>query len=602
MNNVPGRTCRRTFLMRAASGLGTIALSSALGHAASAQAAPRGARKLLATTDYYDNILGSGRLFDRKQLDGLHGYLASLGVTRHQWIVSTVWNLYDGDESGFDILAEAVKSAHAHGIEFYAEIKPFEGGGFGDAFPPSLPFPEGAIALRGMDGIHPIVRPFVARHPHLCLKRRPGTYEARGPVTAVRLVKGDDQPTRVKAGHLSLWTSPANNRFERYEGPMRFRESVEWRPAYPKTRMCRVLHLEGLELPENHRYFLVRSTLRGDEGDFTNERGNLVELEGPEGANLPCILGTGPVEYELHRQRYLDVPVYKRIVSYFQLPEVERELFDETRAREHYRDFHSFREHRKVTELYTLDKEGYVGIACGKPEFMLGNLHPIYPEVREHWLDMVRYCLDRGVDGINIRHSNHTQSPEDWEYGFNEPVIEATGGDTSYPAIRRVNGEAYTQFLRETRELVKSRGKGLTIHLYAQMLAPDDRPWRLNYIPPNFEWQWETWVSEIADDLELRGVWTLRPWNLRPVLDTFSAVTRAAGKPLYFQGNMKELSFDGPHEFTRREIAMLKEYPGVDGLVLYETANITRMNKAGEIEGSPGVAELLATRFIPRQP
>ena len=339
MNNVPGRTCRRTFLMRAASGLGTIALSSALGHAASAQAAPRGARKLLATTDYYDNILGSGRLFDRKQLDGLHGYLASLGVTRHQWIVSTVWNLYDGDESGFDILAEAVKSAHAHGIEFYAEIKPFEGGGFGDAFPPSLPFPEGAIALRGMDGIHPIVRPFVARHPHLCLKRRPGTYEARGPVTAVRLVKGDDQPTRVKAGHLSLWTSPANNRFERYEGPMRFRESVEWRPAYPKTRMCRVLHLEGLELPENHRYFLVRSTLRGDEGDFTNERGNLVELEGPEGANLPCILGTGPVEYELHRQRYLDVPVYNG--SYpFQLPSRARIVRRDT-GTEHYRDFHS---------------------------------------------------------------------------------------------------------------------------------------------------------------------------------------------------------------------------------------------------------------------
>ncbi len=211
---------------------------------------------------------------------------------------------------------------------------------------------------------------------------------------------------------------------------------------------------------------------------------------------------------------------------------------------------------------------------------------------------MVRYCLDQGVDGINFRTSNHTQSPEAWEYGFNEPVIEAAGGRTDYPSIRRINGNAFTRFLREARELIKSRGKSITIHLYSQMLMPDDRNDRLSYIPPNFEWQWETWIREIADDLEFRGAWTLRPGNLSQVLDIFSSVTRAANKPFYFQGNMKELGFNGPHHFTRAEIDMIHNYPGIDGFVLYETANFTRMKEKGGIEGSPDVRDLLKNHFF----
>ncbi len=250
---------------------------------------------------------------------------------------------------------------------------------------------------------------------------------------------------------------------------------------------------------------------------------------------------------------------------------------------------------KKLTAPYTLDREGYIAIALGKPEYMSGNLHPIYPEVRAHWLDIIRFCLDRGVDGINIRTSNHTQSPEEWEYGFNEPVITAAGGKTDYPTIRHINGNAYTQFLREARELVKSYGKYLTIHLYSQMIMPDDRSNHLNYIPPNFEWQWETWVKEIADELEFRGAWTLRPWNLRQSLEAFSTVTKAAGKPFYFQGNMKELGFKNPNRYpiTGQELKMVKHNPEWNGFVLYETANFTRMYKDGRLEGSPELEELL---------
>lgn len=588
---------RRSFVTATFCGIGAVALGSGLSPITTISEVnpqPGNGKKLLATTDYFDNIIGSKFLFERKHLDALHKYLASIGVTRHQWMFNPSWNCYDITPNGFDLLKEATESAHQNGLEFYAVIKPFEGGAFGNTYPHSLPLPEDSCAIRDIRGIYPIVRTFVAANPHLCLKRRPGTYEAKGQVSAIRLVKGDDKPTRVNPGHLTIWTSHQNNGFKKYEGPVSFRESVEWRPTYPKSRDCRILHLEGLQLPAGHKYILVSCPLSGTNGDFTNERGSIVELAGPENNNVPFILSNGKAGYKGYSELYENY-LYGQITRYFQNPEVREEFTNREKAEKHFRDFYSFDEKYRINVPYTFDKEGFVAVACGKPEFMLGNLHPIYPEVRQHWLDMIGFCLGRGVDGINIRHSNHVQSPEDWEYGFNDAVIEAAGGRTDYPAIRRANGNAYTQFLREARELVKSRDKTLVIHLYSQMLKPDDRTGRMNYLPPNFEWQWETWVREIADELEFRGAWTLRPENLLQVLETFAAAASAAKKPFYFQGNMKELGFNGPfqYQFTRGELEMVKNNPEYNGFVLYETANFTRVKKDGAIEGSPVLENLL---------
>jgi len=588
---------RRTFLAQTSGGAGAVVLTGLswpfIKNAGAVSRTPN-AKKLIATTDYYDNILHGKFLFGRAHLDALNRYLSTIGVTRHQWIVDTIWNFYDPSPEGIDLLKEAADSAHQHGLEFYAEIKPFEGGGFGNTYPLSLPFSNDMVALKDIRGIYPIARPFVAANPHMCLKRRPGTYEVKQPVSVIRLVKNDDKPAGIKPEDLTIGTSCRNNGFKEYEGPFTFRESVEWRPAFTKSRKCRIISLEGLQIPADHKYILITCSRRRKNEDFTNERGNIIELSGRDGNNIPFILSTGQVEYSAHRRQY-ENSMYDQIVRYFQNPEVKKEFIDRENAEKHYGDFFSFDERRRITEMYSIDKEGYIAVACGKPEYMQGNLHPIYPDVREHWLDMINYCLERGADGINIRHSNHTMLPEDWEYGFNDAVIEAAGGRTDYPAIRRINGNAYTQFLHQARDMVKSRGKSLVIHLYSQMLMPDDRIGRTNYIPPNFEWQWETWIHEIADELEFRGAWTLRPWNIRQVLETFSKVTSSANKPFYFQGNMKELDFNNPYKykFTREEIDMVHNNPAYDGFILYETANFTRMNKDGTIQGSPELEKLL---------
>jgi hypothetical protein len=603
---------RRSFVTTTLSGIGALAMSNPLLQCTrieEASSGNSGKKQLFATTDFFDNVLINHRgsrygtpvqrdddyyrnnrcFMDRRQLDELHQLLASVGVTRHQWIFDTIWTFYEEYPHGFDLLKEVAASAHLCGIELYAVIKPFEGGVFGHILPHTMPCPEG-VAIRDLRGIFPMPRPFLASNPTLCLKRKTGTYEYAGPVSDIRIVKSDDRPTRVKAGHLSILTSPTNNRFVPYNGPVKFRETIEPRYRFPYWRKCRILHLEKLKIPRDHPYILIRCSMAGENADFSNEKGAIIELLDPDGKMIPDTLSTGPVSLDEHADFYRS-PLQKQLVRYLKLPEVQAELFDPEKMQEHYRDFYGFGEYNPG-EFISLDKEGALAVACGKPDYLMGILSPVYPEVREHWLEMIRFCLDRDVDGINLRISNHTFSTESWEYGFNDPVLVATGGKTDFHSVSRVNGNAYTGFLEEARKLVKSRKKSLAIHLETNLLIPDDRG-KISTYPYNFEWQWEKWVNEIGDEFEIRGIFQVRPWNLKKTIDTFSAATRLVGKPLYLQGDFHGMAFEGPFDNIKAEVEIVTNDPGLDGYVFYETANITRTNDDSELEGSPEALEIL---------
>jgi hypothetical protein len=168
---------RRLFLSTALTGIGAVAAGGPVGLSGnmpgSADRKNGHSKRLYATTDLLDNILINHRgsrygeqvartagydehhraFMTRDQLDELHRFLASVGVTRHQWIVDTIWNLYEDYPHGIDLLEEAARSARKHGIEFYAQIKPFEGGGFGHILPGSMPAPEG-VAFKDLRGIY----------------------------------------------------------------------------------------------------------------------------------------------------------------------------------------------------------------------------------------------------------------------------------------------------------------------------------------------------------------------------------------------------------------------------------------------------------------
>jgi len=606
---------RRMFVTTTLSGLGGVVLAGPFGTLVQMEnplgkSGKNSSKKLFATTDIFDNILINHRgsrygkpvertaeyyennrcFMDRKQLDELHRFLASLGVTRHQWIVDTIWSIYDSYPHGFDLLEEAAISAHKFGIEFYAEIKPFEGGAFGVLLPSTMPCPTGTGAYRDLRGIFPNMRRFEAQNPTLCLERKPGTFECSETVSTIRLIKLDDRPTRVKAEHLSIYSSATNNHFEPYHGPVVFRETVEKRFRFPYWKRCRVLHFENLKFPQGHKYFLVKCSLTDGNGDFSNEKGNIIELAGMDGNQLPHTLSTGPVSFENHEGFYTS-KINGVIIPYFQLPEVKAEIDDRGKIEEHYRDYYAFGDYT-TKEIVTLDEVGYVAAACGKPKYLAGQLHPVYPEVRQYWLELIQYCLDRGVDGINIRTANHTQSPEPWDYGFNEPVMTEAQGKIDFLTISRINGNYYTRFLQEARQLVKRHQKSLTIHLETELIIPDDRG-KVSSLPWNFEWQWPVWVNEIADELEIRGSYGFRPWNFSRAIDIYGTAANAAGKPIVLQGDFHGMSFDGPFDSVEEELKVVNSSSFLDGYVFYETANITRVNDEGELEGSPEAAGLL---------
>lgn len=610
---------RRSFVTTTLSTVGALAIGSPVVAFSQVDSSSEKTRKsskkqLWATTDYSDNVIinlsGSryGAPVDRsddyyaenrcfmnlKQLDELHQYLASVGVSRHQWIVDTMWSLYDSYPHGFDLLKAASDSAHKYGLEFYAEIKPFEGGAMGILLPGTMPCPSGSSAYQDLRGIFPSMRRFEAKNSDLCLKRKPGTFEVTEPVTAIRLVKSDDRPTRVKAEHLTIYTSATNNHFEFYDGPVSFKETVERRFRFPYWKHCRVLHLENLKVPEEHRYFLVRCSLADGKGDFTNEKGNIIELAGMNGNQLPHTLSTGPVHYDDHAEFY-NSKLKRKVIPYLKVPEVLQEIDDRQKMEEHYRDYYAFGDYN-VADFLTLDQTGSVAAVCGKPECIAGQLHPIYPEVRKYWLDMVRFCLDRGVDGVNIRMANHTGSPEPWEYGFNELVLKKSGGKTDYVTVSKINGDSYTQFLREVRDEVKSRKKSLTVHLEVELIIPDDRG-KLSSLPFNFERQWEIWINEIADELEIRGSYGFRSWNFAKAIDLYGAAAKAANKPLFLQGDFHGMAFDGPFDCTEEELKMVKNNPNLNGYVFYETANITRVNDDNSLEGSIVAGDILKQNF-----
>ena len=521
--------------------------------------------------EYYANHKG---FLNKKQLDELHKGLASMGVTRHQWIVDTYWTLYENYPHGFNLLEEAAKSAHAYGIEFIAEIKPFEGGGFGTILPHTMPAPRGA-AVKDIRGVFPIVRPFVAENPQLCLKCKPGSYEYKSPLKKIRLVKYDEKTTRIMRQHLTIYTSETNNKFVLYDGSLNFRESLEWRFVFPLWKECRILHLEDLNIPSSHKYLLIKCSMADENADFGNEMGSILELEGMDGNSIPHFLGEGPIDFKSH-SGFFHSRVSAELMRYLKSPEVLSEIGNPAKMQEHYQDFYAFDTY-KLTDTKILDKDGYIVAALGKPEYLIGNLHPIYPEVRKYWLELTRFCLDAGVDGINYRVANHSKLPDMWNYGFNDEVIDAANGQTDYDTVSRINGDVYTRFLYDARDLIKSRNKKMIHHLHASMLIPDDRG-RISSLPPNFEWQWKKWVNEIADELELRGGFMLRPWNLNQVLDTFSAATKQANKPFYYQGDFHGMTFDGPFNITNEEVNLVNGHPGLDGLVLYETANYTKLD------------------------
>lgn len=568
-----------------------------------------GGKKLYATIDYADDVRKAGRFYGPEHFDQLMAYLAGIGVSRVDWVTCGI--PLAASEACADPMREAAAAAHRHGLRFYACLKEFEGGIIFPLLPHTVPVPPGSPFIEDLRGRYLRVDPFVAAHPELRYRRRPGDWNPCGPVTAIKLVKADTAPTHVRSEHLSIWTGAQNGRLEEFQGRFSFSEGIEWRLGFPEGGERRVLTLSGFTVPESQRYIFVRCDLKEGAADFGNGLMELMEIYGEDGR--PMAHTPAERRYEpdhIHLPSPVGMPNLPD-----RPPEIEAFLADRARVRESCPDFYSYDETKTLPydgpPCY-LDGRGFAGVARGKNEYLPGALDPNHPEVREHWLELVLQCADAGVDGVDFRGIGHSiLTNECDEYGFGDAVLAAAGGRVDRDVAHRVNGDAYTEFLRQARKELRARGLCMCIHANATTLYPDDRrrAGRLHPPLPNCEFQWERWLHEdLCDEISLKDMHILTEAHADYFVDKVSRVAREYGKPVIFlsnnkdferhsdrfwRGSGKNLRFDGSLGRTRHEMLKVLAHPRLDGYNLYETMSFTGMNAEGRVVGSPAVAEFM---------
>ncbi|PYV13685.1 MAG: hypothetical protein DMG07_13710 [Acidobacteria bacterium] len=134
-----------------------------------------------------------------------------------------------------------------------------------------------------------------------------------------------------------------------------------------------------------------------------------------------------------------------------------------------------------------------------------GVMEYAYPEVRRYMLEQIRTFSDRfPFDGVFLSVRSHSPPAEHGDqFGFNEPVVREYqrryGRDILRQAFdlekwRELRGEYLTQFLREVRDHLKSKGQKLAIGVQQGEHAG----------PPfgNMVIDWRRWTSErLIDEL-----------------------------------------------------------------------------------------------------
>ena len=478
---------------------------------------------LSATVDFPDDVIPGP--YDGHLLDELLGTLKGMGVQRVYWLYygdvdqESLWagSLYENAQIPYgtqtleaigEPLKAAVPVAHRHGLEIYGVLKPYNTGMSGTNGPRS------GRRLSGIDqigGAVPQVIPFLEKYPHTRLRRRPDTRAGRGAtVTRIRLLKRDASPTRVRPENLQLWVSEDNGRYRRLDVALSVTEQVE--PAPREVRNyhgelvtaegtpVRTLTIDGLNISE--RFVAVSTDFTDESGDFVNTASGMVEAYGDDFSTpLPVVVASRGAVWNGPRNLEGDGPDFDSGMGHFEIP------LDVNVASE-----------GKGVFWHRLAVGGLVAFAQGKNDYLPGTVSEVYPEVHRLWDGWVDRILETGVDGIDIRVSSHgSLVDEPWEYGFDEPVVEAYrmkydadpwSSDEDLKRFSRLRGQHYTSFMRRTSNRARSMGRKMQAHIHTEAFRPDIVHGQIMGFPPNTHFAWQDWMRDgLLDGITFRMSW-----------------------------------------------------------------------------------------------
>ena len=493
---------------------------------------------ILSTTVDFPDDLRHG-IYTPALLDEMMRLLKSKGVTRVYWNYygdidpDSYWagSMYrsvmadpndPATRTGYqtetlNLLGEPVRAAvpvaHRHGLELYATLKPYDPA-------TSATYPEGSpeapdSRVGRIGGTLRSAIPFIERHPHTRIRRRP--FDAppalqSEPIRRIRLLKKDDSPTRVRRENIEIWTSDNNYGYQRRNVEFQLKEAVEPAPhevrdfysrlVTAKGAPVRTLTLDGLDLTD--RYILVTTNFSDDTGDFRNTALGMVEACGSTPEPLPIVVaikgGFGPPEVRDFRASGLDFDSGNGPV------EVALDVDNSSSG----------------TGAQRTD-DGLIAFARGKNEHLPQAPCEVYPEVRKLWAGYVDRLIEAGVDGIDVRWSSHCAcTDEPREYGFNEPLLEEyrqrygadpLGDGVDLGRLAELRGEHYTSFIREASGKMRGAGKKFQVHVHTDTSRLDPVHQAMVWTQANIHFDWKTWVrEELLDGITLRiGTETLEP-------------------------------------------------------------------------------------------
>ena len=498
-------------------------------------------------------------------------------------------------------LAVGCRLAHERGMEFYATIKPYETGG-SHASPKGSPDAAGNPGLPGIGGIYTRAQPFVMSNPHMWVRIRSAALQAgleSGPVERIQLRQMDMSPVRIKPDNLEIWTSLDNNGYRKRDVTFAVKEGVDncprdvvemnGAPVTGKGESVRVLDITGLSLDEP--FIAVTTDLDGDNGTFRNTALEMVRAYGPGDRLLPIVvashnavwrpdrdLRTGDLEYDAGLG---DVIIHLDVTNSQPVSPGWSGSGPDT-------------------------ADGVIAFAMGRNEFVSGALCEGYPEVRDFWLSWVGECVAAGVDGVEVRISNHScWSNDGRDYGFNQLVVEeyqrryGVNPDVEpYDAelLGAVRGDFFDEFLRSAKRRLSAAGKRLQLHCEVESFRPDACQARWRTRPGNIIFNWRRWLrSGLADEATLFG----RGWGAEQVLDDavgqdMMREASASGVPMHLSHHV---SRDGKRQADMMELAYRSG--GLSGYTYYETAGMFDSAESGTEAGLsfyPGLTEAIRDR------
>lgn len=492
---------------------------------------------LSVTVDFPDDVNGSPH--SPLSIGAMMDEIKAMGAKRVYWLyygrlepeATGAGSMYQAMRHGKETLGavgqplwEAVRAAHARGLEIIGVLKPYNGG-MATSFPEGSPEALSRSRIRRVGGRLQQVIPFVERNPELRIQRHPepGMDRFRTAVERIELIKADDGPTRLRPADLQIWVSEDNYRYRPLEIELRGREEV--RPAADEVRdyygnlltargqPVRVLVLEGLEV--SAPYVVVRSNVQTGRPDFRNTSSAMIRVYSRNGDELPIVTATAdalwvrPRDYQTYGLEFDSGFGHLPMVLDLPLTTGEEEDLALATGEE-------WKRHRPDLGLGT--KGGFIAFARGKNAYLAAALCEAYPEVRALWLGWIDDMLEAGVDGIDLRVSAHgTLTDEPKSFGFNAPVLAeyhrrwgkptgATGYD--HERVATVRGDFYSEFVAEASRRTRRHGGRFAVHLHAEAFREHRVHGQIMGFPDNIEFQWREWIHRgWLDEATLRTSW-----------------------------------------------------------------------------------------------